>query len=111
MCSTGLPTKDETSETTVWNLYCLFPDIYGSLQLVILSLENNSEKAIYKDYLKDRGLNLTLKLSYLTVLCHHCQLEQAVQYNYGLLLSICKANQDHQMNDSILVWWNLCDIS
>ena len=30
---TGLPTKDETSETTVRNLYCLFPYIYDTLQL------------------------------------------------------------------------------
>ena len=28
----GLPTKDETSETTVQNLHCLFPYIYYSLQ-------------------------------------------------------------------------------
>ena len=30
---TGIPTKDETSETTVWNSYCLFPYIHDSLQL------------------------------------------------------------------------------
>ena len=30
---TGLPTKDETLETTVRNLYCLFPYIHDSLQL------------------------------------------------------------------------------
>ena len=30
---TGLPTKDETSETTVQNLYCLLPHIYDSVQL------------------------------------------------------------------------------
>ena len=30
---TGLPTKNETSETIVRNLYCLFPYIHGSLQL------------------------------------------------------------------------------
>ena len=29
----GLPTNDETSETTVQNLYCLFSFIYDSLQL------------------------------------------------------------------------------
>jgi len=29
---TGLPTKDETSETTAKKLYCLFPYIYYSLQ-------------------------------------------------------------------------------
>ena len=31
--ATGLPTKDETSETTVQNVYCLFSDIQDSLQL------------------------------------------------------------------------------
>ena len=31
--STGLPTKNETSETTVQNLYCLFSYIHDSLQL------------------------------------------------------------------------------
>ena len=30
---TGLPTTDETSETTVSNLSCLFPYIHDSLQL------------------------------------------------------------------------------
>ncbi len=30
---TGLPTTDETSETTVCNLSCLFPCIHDSLQL------------------------------------------------------------------------------
>ena len=29
--TTGLPTKYETSETTVWNLYCLYPFIHDSL--------------------------------------------------------------------------------
>ena len=31
--TTGLTTKNETSETTVRNLYCLFPYIYNSLEL------------------------------------------------------------------------------
>ena len=31
--NTGLPTKDETSETTVRDLYFLFPYIHDSLQL------------------------------------------------------------------------------
>ena len=30
---TGLPTKDETSETIVLNIYCLFSYIIDSLQL------------------------------------------------------------------------------
>ena len=30
---TGLPTKDETSETTVQNVYYLFPYFYAFLQL------------------------------------------------------------------------------
>ena len=32
---TGLPTKDETLDSIVRNLYCLFPYIYDSLQLYI----------------------------------------------------------------------------
>ena len=32
---TGLPTKDETSKTTVLNIYCLFQYINDSLQLYI----------------------------------------------------------------------------
>ena len=41
--TTGLPTKNETSETTVRNLYCLFPYIYNSLQLYthVSSLSNH----------------------------------------------------------------------
>ena len=31
--STGLPTKDKTSETAVRTLFCLFPYIHNSLQL------------------------------------------------------------------------------
>ena len=31
--NTGLPAKEETSETTIQNSHALFPDIYGSLQL------------------------------------------------------------------------------
>jgi len=41
---TGLPTKDETSETTVRNLYCLFPYIYDSLQFRHVSFLPNHQK-------------------------------------------------------------------
>ena len=50
---TGLPTKDETSETTVRNLYLLFPYIYDSLQLTIffVSLPNH-----YKSIFRSKDL-------------------------------------------------------
>ena len=31
--TTGFPTKDQTSETTVGNLFCLFPHIHDSINL------------------------------------------------------------------------------
>ena len=42
---------DVTSETTVWNIYCLFPDIYDSLQLLtyFFSLLNHKvRKTLFK---------------------------------------------------------------
>ena len=40
--NTGLPTKDETSETTVWNVYWQFPFIHDSLQLQLISCKENA---------------------------------------------------------------------
>ena len=48
--------------------------------------------------LHDRKLNLTLKLSYLGVLCRQYQLEKAVQYNCRLYIRY-KANRNSTPNE------------
>ena len=50
------------------------------------------------DDLHDRKLNLTLKLSYLGVLCRQYQLEKAVQYNCRLYIRY-KANRNSTPNE------------
>ena len=48
---TGLPTKDETSETTVQNLHCLFRYIHDSLQLKASSFLDKSYYKMFKCYI------------------------------------------------------------
>ena len=47
---TGLPTKDETSETTVRNIYCLLHNIHDSLQLQTCSFLCQIIKYAMADY-------------------------------------------------------------
>ena len=53
---TGLPTKDETSETTVWNLHCL-----GSIDFLLLGLlivlKNDQKKLLFFVFSHNKILN------------------------------------------------------
>ena len=63
---TGLPTKNETSETTVRNLYCQFPNMHDSLQQYkFLSSIVKSLIKPFKDHIQGRTLILNLESSYL----------------------------------------------
>ena len=57
---TGLPTKDETLETTVQNLYCLLTYIHESLQLSTFFFIKSFNIPL-NDYIQSRRLNLTFK--------------------------------------------------
>ena len=79
LASTGLPTKDDNSKTTVLNLYCLFPYINDfllncskhvffakSLNKKSLNKKSLNKKSLnkkFKDHIQGRPLNSTLRLS------------------------------------------------
>ena len=64
--NTGLPTKDETSETIVRNLYCLFPcEFTIACNCKLVAFFAKSSNTPLNKYIQGRRLNLTLESSYL----------------------------------------------
>ena len=62
--TTGLTTKDETAETTIWMLFCMFSYIHDSLQLQTCFFLCSIIKKPFKEYVLDRRNNLTITHTY-----------------------------------------------
>ena len=82
MIPTGLPIKDETIETTVLNLHCLFPYIHDSLELktcVFIFITIKLANKINGYMQEGRSINLPLKLSYFKIFRLYLQFNPTYQ--------------------------------